>query len=152
MGASGSVTQLEHIPQHSMFKGSLVQLCPRVLVLEGRAFLQGTARLATHLVPCLCPWEDAAMLVTHARGRSLGLAALSLPGSAKFPLLAAPCPQNCSGMLTSWALVLELQVIPKWAVAGKFKSNCATRKLCNGPAHAQASPASCHPSKWQGQK
>lgn len=102
MGASGSVTQLEHIPQHSMFKGSLVPLCPRVLVLEGRAFLQGTARLATHLVPCLCPWEDAAMLVTHARGRSLGLAALSLPGSAKFPLLAAPCPQNCSGMLTSW--------------------------------------------------
>lgn len=68
------------------------------LVLEGRAFLQGTARLGTHLVPSLCPWEDAAVLVTCVRGRPLDLADLSLTGPAKFPLPAAPCPQNCSRM------------------------------------------------------
>lgn len=76
------------------------------------------------------------MLVTQAKGRPLSLAALSFSGPAKSPLLAASYPQNCSRRHWHPSCRMELQSTPKQTVAGTRKPKSATRKLCNGPAHA----------------
>lgn len=95
--APQALPQLGHIPQHRAGQAPSHSVGGRRgLAPEGKAFLQGTARQGTRILCPLSAWEDAATLVTQAKGRLLGLAALSLAGPAKSPHLAAPCPQDCS--------------------------------------------------------
>ena len=64
-------------------------------------------------MPPLNPWKGAAALVAQAKGRPLGLAALSLAGPAKSLSWLLPAPRTVLEGIGIPAVKLEMQSIPK---------------------------------------